>query len=276
MAPVKTCVVADSGRNATPGKPRLVDRRATSHVPWMPETSTRRGFFHGSLAAGALLLVDACSARTAGPGAASPAKHDDEPDVTAVEDMMREHGVLRRALVVYGEAATRLRSNADVPPGALHRTAELFRAFGEDYHEKKLEEAHVFPAVAGAPGLAALTAVLTAQHQRGRELTDYVLAVTAAPKVGARSAELAIVLESFVRMYEAHTAREDTVVFPAWKRALPAAKLEEMGERFEDIEHAQFGGDGFELAVRKIDAIEEELGLGDLSTFTAVTAPTAS
>ncbi len=32
-----------------------------------------------------------------------------EPDVTATEDLMREHGVLRRALLVYRESVSRLR-----------------------------------------------------------------------------------------------------------------------------------------------------------------------
>ncbi len=53
---------------------------------------------------------------------------------------MREHGVLRRALLVYTNAAIRLRKNpADIAPDALQNTAKLFRAFGEDYHEKKDE-----------------------------------------------------------------------------------------------------------------------------------------
>ncbi|HEX3595350.1 MAG TPA: hemerythrin domain-containing protein [Polyangiaceae bacterium] len=224
----------------------------------------RRAFFCGSAVAGAALLVGAC--RSSG---------TDEPEVTATEDMMREHGVLRRALVVYGEAALRLRINDDaVPAAALRETAKLFRSFGEDYHEKKLEEAYVFPRVKSGGGAAsALTDVLTSQHERGRQITDYVLSVTAAPKLGARSAELAGVLQAFVRMYEAHTAHEDTVVFPAWKKALSKSELEEMGEKFEDIEHAQFGADGYEHAVERISKIETELDLGDIAKLTAPPPP---
>jgi len=70
-------------------------------------------------------------------------------------------------------------------------------------------------------------------------------------------------------MYRAHAAREDTIVFPAWKQTMSEKQLEEMGERFEDIEHKQFGEDGFEKAVSQIAAIEAQLGLADLSKFTA-------
>ena len=76
-------------------------------------------------------------------------------------------------------------------------------------------------------------------------------------------------LDSFVRMYRAHAAREDTTVFPAWKAALSNQQLHEMGERFGDIERQTFGHDGFEDAVNQIAQIEESLGLADLTKFTA-------
>jgi len=61
-------------------------------------------------------------------------------------------------------------------------------------------------------------------------------------------------------MYENHAAREDTIVFPAWKDALSERQLDEMGEEFEEIERRQFGKDGFEDAVAHIGQIEEALG----------------
>jgi len=68
-----------------------------------------------------------------------------EPEVTATEDLMREHGVIRRALLVYFEVVPTLRQNAaSVDAAALQQTAKLFRTFGEDYHERMLEEEHIF------------------------------------------------------------------------------------------------------------------------------------
>lgn len=54
---------------------------------------------------------------------------------------MREHGVLRRILVVYRASAGLLRQEAKIDAHQLVAAADLFRAFGEDYHEHKLEEA---------------------------------------------------------------------------------------------------------------------------------------
>jgi hemerythrin-like domain-containing protein len=204
-------------------------------------------------------------------------KHDeDEKEVGAVEDLMREHGVIRRAILVYRDMAAKLRTKpASLDPELLHRTATMFRAFGEDYHEKKLEETHIFPTIkkAGGPA-AAYVDVLIAQHQRGRELTDYILAVVAKGAIATGDAEtLARVLDSVELMYEHHAAREDTIVFPAWKDALSAQQLDEMGETFEEIEHRQFGKDGFEDAVARIAQIEGALGMADIAQFTAPPPP---
>ena len=62
-------------------------------------------------------------------------KHGGEP-VSATEDLMRQHSLLRRILNVYSELAQRLQRNeGDIDTIALQKAAKLFRDFGEDYHE---------------------------------------------------------------------------------------------------------------------------------------------
>ena len=153
----------------------------------------------------------------------------------------------------------------------------MFRAFGEDYHEKMLEEAHIFPALRKVGGPAATYVdVLIAQHNRGREITNYILAGTGKGAIGSGDAEaLARVFETFVLMYQNHAAREDTIVFPAWKDALSERQLREMGDRFEDIERRTFGKDGFEDAVKQMERVEQALGFADLAQFTAPPPPKA-
>ena len=75
---------------------------------------------------------------------------------------------------------------------------------------------HIFPALRKAGGPAAgYVDVLIAQHNRGREITDYILAVAGRGAVGTGDAEpLARVFETFVLMYQNHTAREDTISLP--------------------------------------------------------------
>ena len=189
---------------------------------------------------------------------------------------MREHGILRRALLVYRESATRLRQDpASVPPDALEKVANLFRVFGEDYHERKLEEAFVFPVVKKLPGApASYVDVLLGQHQRGRLITDYVLAITKADRIPSHSVEpLAKALESFARMYDHHAAIEDTVVFPAWKASVGETELDVLAAKFEEIEAEQFGEDGFDAALKRMEEIETSLGLSNLDMFTSPEPP---
>jgi hemerythrin-like domain-containing protein len=203
-------------------------------------------------------------------------KNSKEPEVTATEDLMREHGVLRRALLVFLEVVPKLRQNpGGVDAAALQQAAKLFRTFGEDYHERMLEEQHIFPLIRKqGPELKRYAEILVEQHNRGREVTDYVLAVTNGPRISVAQIDpLAKVLESFVLMYQNHAAREDTIVFPAWKKNFTNKQLDEISDQFEDIEHKMFGKDGFEDAEKKMGKIEGELGFADLAQFTPPPPP---
>ncbi len=201
----------------------------------------------------------------------------DEKEVLAVEDLMREHGVLRRILLLYSAAALRLRGQAagKTPAKPLNDAATLFRAFGEQYHERQLEEDHVFPMVERGKGDAARYApILKAQHDRGRAITDYIVAVTRGGSIGtADRAPLAKALDAMVWMYRRHTAIEDTIVFPAWKETMSGKEYEALSDKFEELEQKMFGKDGFEDAVKRIAAIEQEIGLSDLAKFTAPRPP---
>ncbi len=236
----------------------------------------RRRMLTAGIAGASLFL----SSQSFGPARAAERgkKRGEEREVGAVEDLMREHGVLRRALLVFIEIVPKLRANpAGVDAGAIAGTAKLFRSFGQDYHEKKLEEAYIFPAVRRAGGPAAgYVDVLITQHNRGREIIDYILSVAGKGVIGTGDAEpLARVLEVFVLMYQNHAAREDTILFPAWKEALSERQLHQMGDKFEDIERQTFGKDGFEDAVKQIAQIEQTLGFADLAQFTAPPPPKA-
>lgn len=108
----------------------------------MDATDGRRRFLQASAFLGAGFLIAGCANTNKSSSGSSPKSQSKESkeiggEVTATEDLMREHGVLRRALLVYTAAASQLRSApATVPPDVLQKTAKLFRSFGEDYHEK--------------------------------------------------------------------------------------------------------------------------------------------
>ena len=184
---------------------------------------------------GAIALAAALATGAVAGGLLVPARASDktavdkgqaaDDDISATEDLMREHGVLRRALIVYAELASRIQAGRrDLNLAALGDAAKLFREFGENYHERILEEQYVFPEVrkTGGPN-EKLVEVLLAQHQRAREITAYLERVASRGKIGADAQQLSRALAGMSRMYHAHATWEDTVVFPAWTKLNPRA-----------------------------------------------------
>jgi hemerythrin-like domain-containing protein len=191
----------------------------------------------------------------------------EEEDVSTNEDLMREHGVLKRVLLVYDEIVRRIRANQDFPSQAVTDSANIIRKFIEQYHEK-LEEDHLFPRFRKAGKLVDLVGVLQTQHQAGRQVTERVLATVQSLKTGEDRNKLAADLHAFVRMYSPHEAREDTVLFPALHQIVSRNEYDALGEQFDKIERQTFGGDGFDIYVEKVTAVEKQLGIYDLAQFT--------
>jgi hemerythrin-like domain-containing protein len=185
------------------------------------------------------------------------------------EDLMREHGVLKRILLIYREAGRRVAAGAPLPAAAVNQGASIIRDYIEGFHEG-LEEAYVFPRLQRAGQLVDTVEILLLQHARGRLITADVIAATAAgrPLTGTGARTLAARLDMFVRMYEPHEAREDTVVFPTFRAITSPTAFTELGERFAQEEDRQFGAHGFTDMVDRVAAIERSLGINDLSQFT--------
>jgi hemerythrin-like domain-containing protein len=196
-------------------------------------------------------------------------KDKPEDEVGATEDLMREHGVLNRVLLIFEEGLRRLGAKEEVGPEVFQRTAMLVRKFVEDYHEK-LEENFLFPEFEKQKKLVDLVTTLRAQHEAGRRATDVVLRSATADRFGKADAqqELAVAVRGFIRMYRPHEAREDTVLFPAFRKIVTASQLKELGEKFEKEEDRLFGDEGFEKVVDRVAVIEKQLGINDLAQFT--------
>jgi hemerythrin-like domain-containing protein len=228
--------------------------------------TSRRKF----LTKGGVVIAASAFARVGLFGAEPKKKDGDkEEEVSPAEDLMREHGVLKRVLLVYGEAIRRIEANEDLPPEVIMDSAKIIRNFIEDYHEK-LEEDFLFPRFKKAAKLVDLVDVLLQQHQGGRKLTDITMqfATNQALKNSDDRRRLADSLRQFIRMYNPHEAREDTILFPAFRKIVSKNEYDSLGEDFEKKEHELFGEDGFEKMVDKVAGIEKKLGIYDLAQFT--------
>jgi Hemerythrin HHE cation binding domain len=189
--------------------------------------SSRRQF----IKAGGILI--AASGLAAAVNAFAKEEEKQNVEVSPPEDLMREHGVLKRILLIYGE----------------------------DF---------LFPRFKKANKLVDLVDVLLQQHQAGRHLTDITmrLATNQALKNADDRRKLADSMLQFIRMYNPHEAREDTVLFPAFHRIVSGHEFDSLGEDFEKKEDELFGDDGFFKVVDHVAEIEKKLSIYDLAQFT--------
>ena len=193
-----------------------------------------------------------------------PGKNEEQEEgVSTNEDLMREHGVLNRILLIYEEAMRRIQAKEKMDVDVISKSASLIKRFIEEYHEK-LEEDYLFPRFEKSGKLVDLVKTLRSQHAAGRTVTDRILASVKAKDFEATRTSLA----AFVRMYRPHEAREDTVLFPALHEIVSRHEYDALGEQFEAIERKTFGGDGFDMAVDQVTDLEKQLSIHDLAQFT--------
>jgi len=229
----------------------------------------------GGLAGGGLVAGAAgASAGWALAGSSSAAPVPASPGIPPDDDLMREHGVLKRVLLCYREMTSRIQAGHQVAAADLHDAALIIHDYIEGFHEG-LEEGFVFPRLRKLPAVAPTVTTLLVQHARGRVLTQFLLAQAATVGLtddGTRT-RVAAAMAAFVRMYEPHEAREDTVVFPAFRQVVPAAEFADLGQHFADLERQQFGHDEFGPMVAQVAGIEQNLGIYDLGQFTPQVGP---
>src|SRR5712691_5666369 len=134
--------------------------------------SDRRKFLRVGAAAGAGLLLPHGGSLAALARAQEKAQEKEE-DVPATEDLMREHGVLDRVLLIYEEVTRRLAGKSLFDPKLLAKSTQVVRAFIEDYHEKD-EEEYLFSRFEKDGKLVELASVLREQQLAGRRGTDSI------------------------------------------------------------------------------------------------------
>ena len=198
-------------------------------------------------------------------------EEDEEKKVSPPEDLMQEHGLLNRILLIYDHCKEMLVKKQSFDAALLLNSASIIRSFVEDYHEKQ-EENYLFPRFQKANQLTDLVQTLKQQHDAGRAITSQVMQLTRTKSLSNDENEKLIsLLTNFNIMYRPHESREDTVLFPAFRKLVSQHEYDSLGEEFEDNEQKHFGKDGFETMVGKVADIEKQLGIYELAQFTPKT-----
>ncbi len=105
-------------------------------------------------------------------------RNEDYYNISTNENLMRQHGILTRVLLMYDEVIRRIDAREDFPVRTAIDSVQIIRKFIEDYHEK-IEEEHLFPLFRSyfrrgdvlrlyAQKLVDLVDILHDQHRAGR------------------------------------------------------------------------------------------------------------
>jgi hemerythrin-like domain-containing protein len=216
----------------------------------------------GGLVAASGGLILPAHAEGAKPGARAA------DEITPPEDLMREHGVLDRVLLVYEAGLNKFSANEDFDPYVLLDGAQVVKEFIEDYHERA-EEKELFPRFRRANQQIELIDVLFRQHEAGRMLTRTIMQTApGSRKDGDDRHKLTVAIAAFIRMYRPHAAREDTELFPKLRGLVSANEFDGIAEQFEHDERERFGEDGFGKMVDRVARLERMIGINDLNQFT--------
>jgi len=204
---------------------------------------------------------------------AAPAAEDAAPawvegQDTPLEDLMREHAVLERIFLVYEEGSRRLETEGDVAANVIVQAAGIVRRYVEDHHERD-EEQHIFPRLERVGVEVDLIRTLLVQHEAGRRLTSEILELgkSASPRKPSERSRLAEAVRLFVRMYRPHAARESTVLFAAFRKAVSKSEYADL-ERTLEAEDRVLGPGFYEGILEEVCDLERKLGIDRLAAFT--------
>ena len=228
----------------------------------MEPRESRRAFLikNGLLIATASLSGVACMG--------SPKQEAKTWKIPPTEDLMRDHGILRRIMLVYDEVARRLKQGEEFPLRVLTEASDIVRRYMQDYHESN-EQFHVFNWFGIAEKMVELVAILYQQHLAGRKLIDKIKELSTEENLKNPTERLKVgeYLTTFNQLYRRHAAWEDTLIFPAFRSIISPQDFATVGETFKREEEKLFGLDGYEKIVGQVSDLEEVLGIHDLRQF---------
>ncbi|MEX0849615.1 MAG: hemerythrin domain-containing protein [Candidatus Dependentiae bacterium] len=193
----------------------------------------------------------------------------EEFEIPLTEDLMREHGILNRLLLIYEECIRRIDCKSDFPIQSLEKAIQIIESFIENYHEK-LEEDYIFPLFEKKKKKVQLVRTLKDQHVKGRIITSQLKKIVTNKKdLNTKEKHAAKrLMQKFISMYRPHEAREDTVLFPLIRSLISPKEFKELSEKFEELEHKLFGDNGFKSILNKVADIEKQFGIYKLEQFT--------
>lgn len=193
----------------------------------------------------------------------------EEVKYSPIEDLMEEHSILRRALLIYEECIRRMNIGEDFDPALLVEATNVIKVI-IIYHHALLEHEYIFPRFREADKYVEMCDILTEQHGAADGQEQIILQHANRESIAnPETREILInAIRKSIRVFRPHINTEDTEMFPEFKTVVTAHEFYELGKKFKEIEYQKWGENGHRQMVDKIIHVEKALGINDLGSFT--------
>jgi hemerythrin-like domain-containing protein len=194
----------------------------------------------------------------------------EEEESSPTEDLMREHGVVERILLIYQRILEKAITGQEIDISAINRASQMVDMYVSNHHEKD-EEEYIFPKFREANYIVEIVDTLENQHDVARELNRQIMDLSS-QGADISQEDLVRLLDRcgmYINMYLPHISRENTIVFPTFFDIVSNEYIQDIKEKMEDEEEQALGDTGFRGLVGRVSEIEKQVGCHDLEQYTA-------
>ena len=194
----------------------------------------------------------------------------EEKESSPTEDLMKEHGVIERIMLIYQRMIEKAITGQEVDVSVIDRASKMVNEYVSKHHERD-EEKYVFPKFREANYIVDLVDTLEHQHNVSRALNKEVTELSAkgAEITQDEAVRLLDLCGMFVNMYLPHISRENTILFPTFFDIVSPEYVRDIKKKMEDEEEKVLGETGFRGFVGHVAKLEKEAGCHELSQYTA-------
>ena len=161
-----------------------------------------------------------------------------------LEALKEEHRLIERVLDVAESYGHRLPRETEEDRPKLSELLEFFSEFADACHHEK-EEKILFTAMVenGFPSGGGPIAVMLQEHDLGRSRIRALrqLAALEGRWTAEDRRQVAGHIAAYAELLRGHIIKEDTILYPMAQAHLPEEALQEIGERFEEVESRDAG-----------------------------------
>jgi len=177
---------------------------------------------------------------------------------------MEDHRVIERGLAILEAACDKVEAGEEVPVAVFRQMIDFIRTFADRCHHGK-EEDILFTSMeqAGMPRQAGPLGVMLTEHEEGRGYVRGMDEATTRVEAGETAAWAEVVrnARAYAALLRQHIFKEDNVLYPLAHQVLPAERMAEMLDEFEQAEKERVGAGVHQRYHALLEELERQVGI---------------